>query len=405
MENRTPREEPLLFLTGIYPDEWRDAFCDPSYNANIQIAADVLQRHLIRGFEENLGHPIPLLNAPYIGVFPRTCKLARMKAFDFSHTEGAKDRNIGFWNIPVWRHIAIYRQSRKGIRDYVRENPNGVVMAYTLNLRNMYRLRYAKKKAPSIRTCLVAPDLPLFMNVSASLPYRVMKTWEDKRIRKRLRWVDSYVMLTEQMNEYLGADRYCVVEGIAAEREWAEKTPSTEKTVLYTGTLEEKYGVLRLVEAFSRIDDPDARLCICGKGECESALVEAKKTDPRIRYLGQVPHDRVLELQREAAVTVNPRPAGEAFTKYSFPSKNLEYLVSGVPLVACKLAGIPSEYDPYICYAQDDTVDALKEAIESILRLTPQEREQRGRAAFEFVTTQKNPKMQTKRILDMLKRE
>ena len=38
---------------------------------------------------------------------------------------------------------------------------------------------------------------------------------------------------------------------------------------------------------------------------------------------------------------VNPRQNNEEFTKYSFPSKTMEYLASGVPVVAYKLDGIP----------------------------------------------------------------
>lgn len=53
--------------------------------------------------------------------------------------------------------------------------------------------------------------------------------------------------------------------------------------------------------------------------------------DRRIQYLGSIPHDEILQLQRTASLLVNPRTPEGIYTKYSFPSKTMEYLASGTP--------------------------------------------------------------------------
>ena len=176
-----------------------------------------------------------------------------------------------------------------------------------------------------------------------------------------------------------------------------------ERVVLYSGTLHRKFGVMRLVEAFSLIDDPQLRLVICGIGDSEEAIGLAARKDDRISFLGQLKRDEVLALQKRAAVLVNPRPGNEEFTKYSFPSKTMEYLASGVPVVAYRLAGIPEEYDGYLNYPENDSVDALARRIGEIAGLPAEERFAMGQKGRSFVLKNKNALVQTQRILELLK--
>jgi glycosyltransferase involved in cell wall biosynthesis len=105
------------------------------------------------------------------------------------------------------------------------------------------------------------------------------------------------------------------------------------------------------------------RLIICGVGDSEKEIIDAAKFDDRIVFLGQLPREEVLRIQTEATVLVNPRKNHEEFTKYSFPSKILEYLSAGKPVVAYKLDGIPDEYDAYLHYPSDESAEALSKKI------------------------------------------
>jgi glycosyltransferase involved in cell wall biosynthesis len=39
------------------------------------------------------------------------------------------------------------------------------------------------------------------------------------------------------------------------------------KTILYSGNLGKRYGILNLLEAFAKISSPNFRLWLCGNGE------------------------------------------------------------------------------------------------------------------------------------------
>lgn len=401
IKERQPDE--ILFLSGIYPDGTGTNLKNPSVNRNVQTAADVLQKHIICGLEATVQKPLKLVNAPYVGVYPRACKILHFRRTSFSHCEGANDINIPFWNIGGLRHFSIYHNSKREIKEWIEDHPNGTVMTYALTLRNVYRLLYAKRVSSTVKTCMIVPDLPLYMRMSAGWAYRLMKQLENKWICRNLQKIDSYVLLTEHMNEMIGAENYCVVEGISTCDFPERNEDDSYRIVLYTGTVDRKYGILELLEAFHRIKATDVRLYICGIGDGVPLIEEMARKDSRIRYFGQVSREEILSYQSQAALLVNPRPNTEIFTKYSFPSKNLEYMSSGTPLVAYKLDGIPDEYDPYIRYVEENTVESLQDAMEQVLNYSRQERQQNGENARKFVRKYKNATVQAKKILELLR--
>ena len=401
---RANEHDEILFLSGIYPESLYNELTNRDLNKNVQIAADVLQKHIINGLDASLPVPVKLVNAPYVGVFPRSCKIARFKKSSFSHYNGSSDVNVSFINVPLIRHVSIYHSSKSEIKRWVKSHPNGVVMAYALTLRNVWNLLYAKKMSNSIITCMIVPHLPMYMRLSAGIIYRIAKRIENFVIHRKLHRIDSFVLLTEHMNDVIKSRNYCVVEGVATECGEENEEADSVKIVMYSGTLDKKYGISNLLQAFHQIKDDTVRLYICGTGDAQIEVEEMATQDERICFFGLVPREKVIQLQRQASVLVNPRQNVEKFTKYSFPSKNMEFLASGVPVIAYKLDGIPDEYDSYMHYVGDNSVQALKCSIEQVLSASPQERRSYGEKARHFVLENKNEIVQAKKILDLLER-
>lgn len=132
-------------------------------------------------------------------------------------------------------------------------------------------------------------------------------------------------------------------------------------------------------------------------------IKEKARVDKRIIYCGLLPRTEVFKKQREATVLVNPRtPEGE-FTKYSFPSKTMEYLASGVPTLIYRLPGIPEEYYNYCFSISELGVDALSRKIDEILSMNNNERADIGAKARVFIKSQKNPYRQCEKVLDLMR--
>ena len=218
---------------------------------------------------------------------------------------------------------------------------------------------------------------------------------------------DYYVFLTEQMNPVLNIHKrpYIVMEGlvdvdmqITPHAEWIS---GMKKNIIYAGGLYERYGVKMLIEAFMQTSFEDVAFSIYGMGEMEQQIREYEKKDPRIHYYGTVPNSKVVEEELKATLLINPRPTHEDFTKYSFPSKNMEYMVSGTPVLTTRLPGMPAEYYPYVFLFDEETVEGYKRKLEEVLSLPYEQMKEKGELGKRFVMIEKNNVIQVERIYQM----
>lgn len=217
---------------------------------------------------------------------------------------------------------------------------------------------------------------------------------------------DGVVILTEAMNPVVNphGKPALVMEGLAdfreAERDNSASPKAALPTALYAGALRAEYGLDALVEGFRRLPDPDVRLSIYGAGDYADQITEAAREDPRIQFHGSVPIDEVVEEEKRAWVLVNPRPTDREFTKYSFPSKTMEYLASGTATLSTRLPGIPEEYFGHMLSIYNPGSTGITEALGTALRMPAQRLAELGRSGKEFVMREKNHVRQSERILD-----
>ncbi len=389
-------------LSTLIPEEYREAFYNQTRNT-MQDAASALQWNIYRGLCDNLGRDIALFNILPCDSFPQYYEYPFVKGFAFDKN----GKNLSFCNIKLIRNyfkkIAVQRALKQWCRSV--RGPK-TLFVYTLSQPFLAAVSRLKKEFADLHICAIVADLPNMSSLSSDKG-KLMQLFIRKKSQSAyslLSCVDSFVLLTKQMAQYMQITQpFCIMEGIAPEQtDEPEVSHSKVKTILYTGTLHRKFGVLHLVEAFEKIADEDISLMICGMGDSEEEIRAAAERDERILFKGQMKREQVLRLQKQATVLVNPRLNNEEFTKYSFPSKTMEYLASGIPVVAYKLDGMPDEYDPYITYPADDSAEALAQTLLKVCRLSDKKRGQMGKTARAFVCEQKNRLMQTKKILEFV---
>lgn len=363
----------ILILCGVAEKETQQEVIAHS-RGGADLAANLFQQKLIAGFR-SLNTDCEVLSAPFLGAYPMRCDLMRFRGFKTAR-EGCT--YVKFNNIWGLRNFSRSRALKKALKDFIAlEDPQKLILVYCPHTPFLEAAAYAKKKDPSIRVCLYVPDLPNYMNLNANRTwfYDVAKKVDIRRMTKLMEYVDSYVLLTEHMKEHLpvGNKPYRVAEGIIEKIPELQEPAATgkEKYVVYTGKMFERFGVKALIDSFRKLDHPDYRLVLCGKGDCEAYARAAQAQDPRIMYLGQVSPEEALSWQSRAAVLVNPRNVVEEYTRYSFPSKNIEYLLSGKPVVGYFLEGMPQVYQDFLCCidpslpAEDGIAAKLAEVLSS----------------------------------------
>lgn len=227
----------------------------------------------------------------------------------------------------------------------------------------------------------------------------------DSFVRYMLSKYDGYILLSEEMKNILpiGEKKYIVLEGICTDKSPYEPMKKNDTfTIMYAGSLMRKYNIMGLVEAVINLNRNDVVLKLFGNGELESELEEISDKYSCIQYCGSVSNEVCIEEQKKAHLLVNPRFSSEEYTKYSFPSKNIEYMKSGTPVLYTKLPSMPKEYYGYINIIEDETAKGIESALKKILETNYKELTDKAEKAKEFVETKKSATVQAAGVMDLI---
>lgn len=381
----------ILILCGVAEKETQQEVIAHS-RGGADLAANLFQQKLIAGFR-SLETGCEVISAPFLGAYPTRCDLITFRGFEAVDDSCTYVKFNNIWGL---RNFSRASALKKALKDFIAlKDPQKLLLVYCPHTPFLEAAAYAKKKDPSIRVCLYVPDLPNYMNLNANRSwfYDVAKAVDINRMTKLMKCVDSYILLTEYMKEQLpiGDKPYRVAEGIIDKfPPLPEPTvPGKEKYVVYTGKMFERFGVKALIDGFCTLKDPNYRLILCGKGDCEDYAQSVQAKDPRVMFLGQVSPEEALSWQSRAYVLVNPRSVVEEYTRYSFPSKNIEYLLSGKPVVGYFLEGMPQVYQDFLCCVDPSlpVEEGIAAKLDEVLRSDTAALLEKNKRFFDYART------------------
>ena len=307
---------------------------------------------------------------------------------------------VGFINYSFLRKLTVFVNTFFKTLFFKTEKDCAVVCD-ALNIAASFGALFAAKLRGK-KTVGIVTDVPCHRPNNTKIPVsEKINLWLMKRF-------DSYLLLTEQMNDIVNPKRrpYVVLEGHAdismkeVDNRLEEKYP--KKVCFYAGTLRKIYGIESLVRGFLAADVPNTELHIYGDGDFRPELEKLAKENENVKYLGIAPNSEIVKAELKATLLVNPRPTNEDYTKYSFPSKNMEYMASGTPVLTTKLPGMPKEYDEYVYLLEEENTNGVCKALGEILTKTPEELHQKGMEAKAFTLREKNNVKQAEKLLLLL---
>lgn len=394
-------EKKIVFMGPLYNEIEEKKIINNVVNG-FNIAPNLLQWNIINGINSNLNDGIQVVNALPIGIWPKEYRKLILRSKTWKNID-TLCYEIGCINIPFIKQIIRYRKSKKILNENCKDGD--AIIVYSTYAPFLKASLNCKK---NIEITLIVADLPQYYDLGkTSTIKKIFRKIQNKKIYKYITKVNKFVLLTEQMKDVLnvGERNYIVMEGICSiknEKEVKQYEKNNKKVIFYAGGLLYKFGIIDLLNAFANIEDNDVELWICGKGEAEKEINVAALNDSRIKYYGYCSQKKVSELRNHSDILVNPRkPEGE-YTKYSFPSKTMEYMASGKVVVMYKLAGIPKEYFNYAIPIDESKPNPLEFTLKKVLEKSKEERRIMGEKAEEFVRREKNPVIQAKRIIDLI---
>lgn len=381
-----------------------------NYKTKIAIkgADDNFNRRVIEGIEENGINPILINFMPYHS-FP-TGKFLRYRREE-THIKDRTVINVGYINLPILKTISIKNNIIKEFKKIKKEEEKINILIYDSYLAPLQAALYLKKRYTNIKTTLITPSLPGF-DVPRNGIKRKLTVMLGKSALRMGKQMDSYVLITEHMKEIINKHEkpYEVIEGIIPNEdreEYVELCSEIEgkKYILYTGRLDKIYNIDKLVNCFLNFSIKDIYLVLCGVGDYVEDIKRIAKNSNRIIYLGFKNRPELNMIQKNALMLINPRSTDGIYTRYSFPSKTMEYLLTGKPVIMFKLLGVPKSYDKYLYYIDDNSEEAIKIAILNVLEDLKNGRAlEKGDAGRRFVVMEKNEKNQALKILKLMER-
>lgn len=401
----------ILWIGKYASDE---IFREMAHKGYKDASAQVSQSNMIHAIDE-IGISLDTLNAYNV---PSNYSEKFIKARKWSRTGNSSDYSVGFRNIKYLSHLFITRNLKKEAHRWAsihEDEEDIIVLVYGMQSSLMTAANEVKKLIPKSKVFLIVPDLPQFMDMAMSSLKKVLKKFDWFKIKHHMKLIDGFILYTKHMAEFLRlpTSKWIVMEGSIDAREIqniqsipAKINNSKKISVMYSGKIDDKFGIPELLEAIEKIENPLYEFWFTGTGNAVSKIEEKSKKDSRIKYLGFLPsRDALLQKQKEATMLLNMRLPNEVGSAYCFPSKLFEYMASGRPVLSIKIDGIPDEYFNYLIEIKSPNAKGISETIKYVGSLSEEELQQIGKESRNYVLEKKNSLNQLKKIMEFINSE
>lgn len=300
-----------------------------------------------------------------------------------------ENQYIPFINTPLLKLLTRFVFSTISLfKECLRRKPDYIAV-YSVHMPFMLS-SILMSKLFGIKTLAIWTDPPAVQHLSDNKIKRYLRGVEKKISRKLMSKFDKLIVITKSLAEdYCVGKPYLVIDSIHDSTS-LDKFDSCEKNSMdndlftYTGTISRNYGLDLMIETFSSMPNT-ASLHLYGSGPDVKYLTSKIDGIINIEYKGLIDINDVKKVQSSSDFLINIRNNSDDFTKYSFPSKITEYLLSGTPVISSVLPGIPKEYYEFIVPVDGSSIVSLKESIDYCVSLSWEERASLGEKGVRFV--------------------
>lgn len=349
---------------------------------------------LIKGLRNHDGINLKVITSPDVISYPQGPLFIKREYDCEENLTLVSSLNISLVK-QIWTIVSMTIEAAKQIRKC--SNKVIVIVPYVV-FRHVATLRLLRLLFPSkvIQVCVV-PDI--------FFPKGKIKKAFNRITERMAARFDYYVLYTKKMAEHLNVpkDKYIVIEGFRDVPNRKQKKDSTAFKIVYAGLLNICYGIGRLVDAMKYIDDPTIQLHLYGSGDGQEIINNAIELDNRIYYHGRVSNSEATDAIYSASVLVNPRNATDGqYVDYSFPSKDIEYLSTGIPTLLCVLPGMPPEYFGYFVDIKDGQPEQIAQGILHVKNMDDEQRRDFGERARSFIVERMDCNRQASQIISLI---
>ncbi|KKN79313.1 hypothetical protein LCGC14_0340950 [marine sediment metagenome] len=261
----------------------------------------------------------------------------------------------GFVKIPVFSRVSVFFTHYIQIEKTIKERKIDVIILYSVPTNGLQVISIASKLGIPVVFRSIDTLNQLVSNKLLSKLTYILEKWVYSR-------VDLILTISPKLSEYvvkLGAskgrvrilplgvdDRYFCpdIDTAILRAKWG--ISENDKIIVFVGTLPLFAGLDRFLWEFPYVLEhvPNAKMLIVGDGELRyrlESIIKMKGLRDSVIITGIQPHATVPQYINMADVCINTFPVSGA-TKDAYPTKIIQYMACGKPVVSTPLLGLRS---------------------------------------------------------------
>lgn len=340
----------------------------------VSVAGNNMEIGILNHLCEKYENQIDVISITPIASYPREKQVLHRKQ-TYQISDYIKTNAIGFINIPIIKQLSIMLtliiELIKLLKSNKKSDNKTVIMTYNSMSFLSIPIFLIDLLFNIIKVCLVV-DIPITFQKKRHKYLEIARYLDNFVSLKAFRKYDSMVTLVEKTANDFAPNvpykviNYCVSD-IAKNKYKDDDKRSVEKTqinITFTGAIEEYYGVHEMIQSVLHLPS-HFKLQLYGKGSLVQEIINIQSDSKRIRYMGLVSNKEAVKAQQFADILLLIRTDSE-LNKYGLPSKIIEYLASGTPVISNRISSIPNDLNQFINYIDDTNPVTIANKISSI---------------------------------------
>lgn len=206
---------------------------------------------------------------------------------------------------------------------------------------------------------------------------------------KLYKYLDGSMALNVRVFDYLGLTKkpyHLTKIGYSSKPDYIQKKNQNEKKkIVYTGSLMYYDGTEELLEAVSTLENKNVELTLYGSGPLRPMVESFVSKFSNIHYEGYLSNDKIGKVLQEADFLVNPRISNFFTDVFGFPSKMIEYLLSGTPVITTPFAAMPDAYLDFVYLIEEESAAGIKDAILKAVQDDPEIKTRKAQSAYQYI--------------------
>jgi glycosyltransferase involved in cell wall biosynthesis len=353
----------ILFVGSLIPSDLCGKYLGCS------VAANKMQIGIINGLSK-MDNNIDVLSTYPIASFPKEKILINKRQIFILNKKFVKIFSVFFINIFILKQITqILSLSFRIIRwGYLNRGMNKIIITFNAFTEQSIPALMVSKIF-NITTISILADLPI-PSVEYNSLKKIASFLNVEITKKAIKKYDGIIVLNQEAhNRYAPKTPYCLINGgidlddyINNSKVYDKKNLSKNKIVLlFTGALINYNGIILLINAVKKMNNSRIILKIYGDGPLKDYIINEAKNNDKIFYGGKISNYEIRVLQKDADFLINPRPTNDDISQVTFPSKILEYIMSGTPVLSTRINCLVDDYKDFLIFISDQPDQMAKD--------------------------------------------